>query len=125
MKRQCNRFVIFGATLTYKKEGIFSAGEFTKDVYPILNLSLGGLLFLSQQGIKPDTNLSLKICGPDGDVLLILKGVVVWVTVNPEKSYSYQIGVQFKSYGEKKGNNPPGCLNTLLDLERRYSKENH
>ncbi len=124
MKRQCSRFVIFGATLSYKKEGIFSAGGFTEDVYPILDLSLGGLQFLLQQGIKPDTNLSLKIYGPEGDLLLMLKGVVAWVTLNPEKSYSYQIGVQFNPYGEKKGYNPPGCLDTLLDLERRYSKEN-
>jgi len=124
MKRQCSRFVIFGATLSHKKEGIlFSAGEYSEDVHPVLDLSLGGLQFLSHQSMKTDTSLSLKIFGPDGGFLLTMKGVVVWVSLNPEKSYSYKIGVQFNPYGGKKGYNPPECHDIILGLERQFSKE--
>ena len=121
VKRACERFVIYGAKLSFKKDGLFSlGGRFTDDCFPILDLSYGGLRFLTQKKIKIDARLTMKIYDPNDVVQVVMKGYVTWTSRNPGRSYAYQIGVQFNPYGEKKNHNHPDCLDDLVDFEKKF-----
>jgi len=123
-KRECVRFRIPGATISFRKEKALGkkeepSGEFC----PILDISRGGVRFLSQELIKFNTKLELEIHVPGEKIPLILKGVVRWYCPNPTKSYKYQIGVQFNPYGEKKDQNYPGNLVKIIALEQKFLDE--
>ena len=119
-RRACERFVIPGAAVSYKKEALFLAKRFTEERYPIFDMSRGGLRFLSQKPFKINTRLSLKIEITGEEIPIIIKGRVKWLSINPEKSYKYQVGIQFDPYGKKKGENAPECLERLIVLERKF-----
>ena len=120
-RRECERFEIPNATLTYKVEkSFFTDSEFTHDMLPIYDISRGGIRFLSQIQLKMNTPVLLKIFPPNDENPLIFKGKVTWFTHHPGKSYDYQVGIQFSPYGDKKGLNPPECLSKLKGLEKRY-----
>jgi len=121
IKRSCERFVIFGAKLSFKKGGFLCLHhKYTYDCYPILDLSYGGLRFLTQDRIKMDTKLTMKIYDPNDKVRVTMKGKVTWTSRNPGQSYAYQIGVQFSPYGEKGSQNHPDSLDDLVDFERKF-----
>lgn len=120
-KRECERFVVFGATLRYKKEAIIlGSEEYSEDLYPILDLSLGGLRFVSQNQLKKGTRITLKLLDPYEKEFLVLKGEVKWGGLHSGQSYPYQIGVQFQPYGQKRGQNPPECRDKLVKLESQF-----
>jgi len=53
---------------------------------------------------------------------LILKGLVRWIQINPEKSYKYQIGIQFAPYDKNRGNNDHEILQKMIALEKQFLK---
>lgn len=113
-RRECNRFEVFGAVLFYKCEKGFFRRSGDKGIEaPIYDLSFGGLRFLSDSRIELGTELDMEIRIPGESEPLRFKGKAVWDAPHPGQSYSYQIGVQFHPYGEKKGLNPPENLERL------------
>jgi Tfp pilus assembly protein PilZ len=121
-RRACERFEIFGATASYRGEGVFASKDFSVDSFPVIDLSLGGLRLLTDEYFKIDKRVSLKILIPGEEDPLLIRGTVRWVSINPEKSYKYQAGIQFNPYGKKKGENPPGILERLRAMEKRHKK---
>lgn len=120
-ERQCVRYVMPGAALVYRKESFFNfGGKFTEDLHPILDISCGGLRFLSQKRLQGNTEVSLNILDPNETSLMVLRGRVVRVSLHQGASYSYQVGVQFRPFGLKKGFNPPESLEKLFDLESLF-----
>lgn len=120
-RRSCQRFKIPGATVDYKREKIFPPSSgFIEEFCPVLDISRGGVRFLTQKPIKQNSHLSLKISVPGERIPLVLTGEVRWSTFNPGKSYKYQVGVQFSAYGEKKGQNYPGNLVKIIALEQKF-----
>jgi hypothetical protein len=95
-----------------------SSGE---EFCPVIDLSRGGLRFLSQEELKIGTPTILKISIPGERVQLELHGQVRWVAPNVGMSYKYQIGAQFSPYGEKKGQNYPGSLVKIIALEQKFA----
>ncbi|MFO7865895.1 MAG: PilZ domain-containing protein [Candidatus Aminicenantes bacterium] len=125
-KRSCVRFKIPGATVSYKTEKFFSAAQnqdYGEEFSPLLDISRGGILFICQQKLKPDSRLYLKISIPGERFPLKLKGIIRRVTPNPGKSYKYQIGIQFLPYGEKKDQNYLGNLVKIISLEQKFASE--
>jgi Tfp pilus assembly protein PilZ len=123
-KRDCFRFKIPGATLSYKKTGFFSASLGYEDEYcPILDLSLGGLRFLTQKNLKVNTKLSMKVSYHEKDGSFHLRGKVKWTISNPGFSYKYQVGIQFNPYGDKEGLNSPEEFTKIKTLEWKYGKK--
>lgn len=122
-RRACQRFKIPGATINYEKESFLSflkkkgAGE---EFCPVLDISRGGVRFLTQKPFKQKTRVSLKISIPGERLPLTLQGGVRWTSFNPGKSYRYQVGVQFYPYGEKKGQNYPGNLVKIIAVEQKF-----
>ena len=123
-KRTCFRFEIPGATLQYKKAGFFSASPDYEDEFcPILDLSLGGIRFLTQHNLKVNTKLSIKVSYNENDGSFHLNGKVKWTISNPGFSYKYQVGVQFNPYGDKEGLNSPEEYAKIKTLEWKYAKK--
>lgn len=120
-RRICQRFKIPGSTVSYKRERlIFSPRAFEQEFCPVLDISRGGVRFLTQKPLKFKARVSLQISIPGERVPLNLKGHVRWASFNPGKSYKYQAGIQFNPYGDKKGQNYPGALVKIIALEQKF-----
>lgn len=123
-KRECLRFRIPGATVSFRKEkALGKKEELIGEFCPVLDISRGGIRFLSQELIKFNTKVELEVHIPGEKAPLMLKGIVRWYTPNPAKSYKYQIGVQLNPYGEKKDQNYPGNLVKIIALEQKFLDE--
>ena len=121
-RRTCFRFEIPGATTSYKLDKFLSSPhrKYGEEFCPILDISRGGIRFVSQKTFKMNTKIDMKISVPGERVPIKLKGRVRWSAANPGKSYKYQIGIQFNPYGEKKGQNYPGSLVKIIALEQKF-----
>lgn len=123
-RRACIRFKIPGATINYQKESfLFKSVSFIEEFCPIIDLSRGGVRFLTQKSLKENSKVFLKISVPGERIPLTLKGVVKWVLPSEGKSYQYQVGVQFNPYGEEKDQNYPGNLVKIIALEQKFGEE--
>jgi len=123
-KRSCKRFTIPGTVLYYKnKPYFFGKGKYSDDYYPVINISKGGLSFLSNQRLKAGTSLIVKIIIPGISVESEIIAVVKWISKNHEQSYRYQTGLAFSSYGDRKNQNPKEILSFLENLESTFVKQ--
>jgi Tfp pilus assembly protein PilZ len=121
-RRTCIRFEIPGATVSYKlKKPLLTKSSSAEEFCPAIDLSRGGLRFLSQEDLKIGTALMLQISIPGERIPLELHAQVRWVAPNVGMSYEYQIGAQFSPYGEKKGQNYPGTLVKIIALEQKFA----
>jgi Tfp pilus assembly protein PilZ len=121
-KRECERFVITGAAVHYKKDAFFHKPDYSYYSYPVSHISKGGMDFLCDDSFDAGAKMMLKLIVPKEDPVII-KGKVVWVAANPEKSYKYRVGVHFEPYGEKKGQNPPELHDKITAWEQKYLKK--
>ncbi len=120
-RRVCQRFTIPGATVSYKKEGLFAArAKSDEEFCPVLDLSRGGVRFLTQKPLKFKSRLFIQLTVPGERVPLDIRGRVRWSTFNAGKSYKYQAGVQFSPYGLEKGHNVPQTLTRIVALETKF-----
>jgi hypothetical protein len=120
-RRLCQRFKIPGATVSYQRERrLFPAKGFEQEFCPVLDISRGGVRFLTQKPLKFKARIVLHVSIPGERIPLTLSGHVRWSSFNPGKSYKYQAGVQFNAYGEKKGQNYPGALVKIIALEQKF-----
>jgi Tfp pilus assembly protein PilZ len=120
-RRLCQRFKIPGATISYRKEGLFSSRARTDEEFcPVIDLSRGGIRFLTQKPLKFKSRIFLQLSIPGERVPIDLRGRVRWSTFNAGKSYKYQAGVQFYPYGLEKGQNVPQTLIKIVALETKF-----
>lgn len=120
-RRACLRFKIPGATVSYqKKTFLFAKPGFVEEFCPLLDISRGGVRFLAQNLLKPNTEILLKISVPGERIPFTMKGAVKWASPAEGKTYKYQIGVQFHPYGEAKDQNLPGNLVKIIALEQKF-----
>jgi Tfp pilus assembly protein PilZ len=124
-KRECHRFCIPGTTLFYKKTGVLGKNrDYPDEYYPVLDISKGGLRFLTNERPKIGLPVKVKVAVPDAGYQPEIQGVVRWVSRNREKSYRYQTGVSFNAYGDRKKDNPSEILTFIQSLEQEHSSEN-
>ena len=120
-RRLCQRFKIAGATVSYRRDRFFSPkAKVDEEFCPVLDLSRGGVRFLTQKPLKFKSKVSLQLSIPGERIPLEMKGRVRWSTFNAGKSYKYQAGVQFNPYGLEKDQNPPQALTKLVGLEQKF-----
>jgi len=120
-RRLCQRFRIPGATISYTRQKLFFPPKgFDEEFCPVLDISRGGVRFLTQKSLKFKAKVILQISIPGERIPLNLKGHIRWSSFNPGKSYKYQAGVQFNAYGEKKDQNYPGSLVKIIALEQKF-----
>ncbi|MFO7667337.1 MAG: PilZ domain-containing protein [Desulfobacterales bacterium] len=121
-KRECERLVITGAAVRYRKDALFRKSDYSYYSYPVTHMSKGGIGFLCDDSFDDGVKVELILTVPD-EVPVIFKGKVAWTAINPEKSYKYRVGVQFEPYGKKKGQNPPEILEKISAWEQKYLKQ--
>ena len=120
-RRLCQRFKIPGATVSYRKDTLFSSKtRIDEEFCPVLDLSRGGVRFLTQKPVKFKSKVTLQLSIPGERIPLNLKGRVRWSTFNAGKSYKYQAGVQFSPYGLEKNQNVPHALTKIIALEQKF-----
>jgi Tfp pilus assembly protein PilZ len=120
-RRLCQRFKIPGATVSYRRERLFASKSGSDEEFcPVLDMSRGGVRFLTQKPLKFKSKVSLQLSVPGERVPLDLKGRVRWSTFNAGKSYKYQAGVQLNPYGLEKGQNVPQTLTKIVALEQKF-----
>ena len=120
-KRLCQRFRIAGATVSYRVMRLFSSGSGSDEEFcPVLDLSRGGVRFLTQKPLKFKSRIRIQLTVPGERAPLDLCGRVRWSTFNTGKSYKYQAGVQFHPYGLEKGQNAPQTLTRIVALETKF-----
>jgi hypothetical protein len=122
-RRACERFVIPGAVVDYRREGFLRSGKYHEESSPLFDISRGGLRFVSNTLLKAGAKVTVRITLPGGDSPLVLRGDVRWATVNPGKSYKYQIGIQFAPYGKNRGDNDREVLRHITALETEALKK--
>lgn len=121
-KRECQRFEIPGATISYKKKGIFSyPDKYKEEICPIIDISRGGLRFICKEHLKSKSKVSLKVSIPGENIPLSPFGRVIWVMPYPGKNHKYQIGIQFNPYGPKKGQNNREILEKIKIIEKKLA----
>ncbi|MBN1663678.1 MAG: PilZ domain-containing protein [Deltaproteobacteria bacterium] len=118
-RRTCDRFVIPGATVTYKKDTLFRNPDYSYYEYPVYNISKGGINFFCDNSLIHGVSLILKLTIPDEEEIII-RGKVAWITMNMGESWKYQVGVQFEPYGEKRGQNSHDILEKINLWEGKY-----
>jgi Tfp pilus assembly protein PilZ len=120
-RRLCQRFKIPGATVSYRIARLFAPRSGTDEEFcPILDLSRGGIRFLTQKPLKFRSKITLQLTVPGERVPIDLKGRVRWSTFNAGQSYKYQAGVQLNPYGLEKDQNVPQTLIRLVGLESKF-----
>lgn len=120
-RRLCQRFKIPGATVSYRIAKLFSSKAGTDEQFcPVLDLSRGGIRFLTQKPLKFKSKVMIQLSIPGERVPIDLKGRVRWSTFNAGKSYKYQAGVQLNPYGLEKDHNVPQTLTRLVALESKF-----
>jgi PilZ domain len=122
-RRACERFVIAGATVHFREEGFLFSGKYHEEAFPAVDISRGGLRFLSNFPLKIAARVTLKVMIPGREDPLLLKGRVRWTSTNPGKSYKYQTGVQFAPYGSNRGDNDPATPQDIIALEEKFAKK--
>lgn len=120
-RRLCQRFKIAGATVSYRRNRIFSSkAKVDEEFCPVLDLSRGGVRFLTQKPLKFKSKIVLQLSIPGERAPLDLKGRVRWSTFNAGQSYKFQAGVQFNPYGLERDQNPPQTLTKIVGLEQKF-----
>ena len=120
-RRTCIRFKIPGATVNYQRKSLFPKPGFVEEFCPVLDISRGGVRFLTQKVIKPDTAVTLRISVPGERIPFSLKGIVKWSSPSEGKSYQFQVGVQFNPYGMDKDQNLPQTMVKIMALEQKFA----
>ena len=117
-KRNCKRFSIPGITLHYREKAFFFfAGKYSEDYYPVINLSKGGAKFLCNQRLAPGNRITIRLDIPGMDQPHEILANIKWISKNLEKSYRYQTGISFNSYGVRNNENSMEILSFLKALE--------
>jgi Tfp pilus assembly protein PilZ len=120
-RRLCQRFKIPGATVSYRIARLFMSRAGTDEEFcPVLDLSRGGIRFLTQKPLKFKSKVTIQLTVPGERVPIDLKGRVRWSTFNSGQSYKYQAGVQLNPYGLEKGQNVPQTLTRIVALESKF-----
>lgn len=120
-KRECRRFVVPESEVRFKRRGL--AGLFKKafsQASQVMNLSKGGLAFVSEQKIGKGTKILIRLMTED-EMPLELYATVRWQGMW-EGSTLRVIGVEFMPFGSDRDQNSRGCLEALKRLEEIYAE---
>ncbi|MEW6026733.1 MAG: NIL domain-containing protein [Planctomycetota bacterium] len=97
-KRKDTRIAIKGAMVQYKESGggLFAIFKGSSDQYPILNISMRGMRFLTADTLVRDDKLTFTVGIPMlGAEPLRADGRVAWVRPSPRYDGNNIVGVQF------------------------------
>jgi len=120
-KRVCPRFGVPGAAVSYGKLKAFGRRtEPLENSCMVVDLSRGGIRFLTRESPSLGTKLFLELALPGNNDPVPFTGTVRWMSEYPGEKFHYSVGVQFRPYGDGKKFNPTENLDRIIDLENMY-----
>ena len=121
-KRRCRRFEIPGGEAKYKKIGLLILTKGFSKVYPVLNVSKGGLAFVCEGKLRRDTKLMVQLLAPK-EIPLNLRSRVRWQGQWAGSSAFRVTGAEFMPFGTRRGWNSLEAHDVLGRLDAHYGKE--
>lgn len=125
-RRECKRFKIPGAVVSYKQNKVVDLKDYTEkrkqdeEFCPILDISCGGIRFISKNPLQVDSNVIMKIRIPGERIPLVMQGQTRWNHFFIEKKV-YILGIQFNPFGKQKGQNFPANRMKIAAFEHKFS----
>ena len=110
--RRSRRFIVEDATVEYRKHAALPFLGGAPKVSPLVNLSVGGLQFVSDDFFEKGQRLDLKVMVPSAFRALSIRGEVVWARRIMDRD-SYRTGVRFVEPSAED-------VSLLRSLEERY-----
>ena len=92
--RRNRRFVVEDATVEYRKHSHLPFLGGSPKISPLVNLSVGGMQFVSEDIYETGQRLDLRVMIPSAVRALVARGEVVWAKRVVDRD-SYRIGVHF------------------------------
>jgi Tfp pilus assembly protein PilZ len=118
-RREYNRFIIPGATISWKLVGQESFPDRTS---PLSDISKGGLSLLTNDPPSVGSDVSLLISVPQKAETFELLGKVIYsVARGPRLTYKYRVGVALQPFDQPEGNSLQS-LTQLEALEKIFGK---
>ena len=118
-KRTCHRFEIPEGKGKYKRKGLLALLSGYSKVYPVVNVSKGGLAIECDDAIDRGSKVMVQLLAP-GEEPVELSAEVRWLGAGP--GGGRVLGVQFNPFGERMGWNPLDMLEVLRRLETTYGE---
>ncbi len=114
-RRGKKRYGVKNSTVRYVKAGLLAFLSNYSDRYLLLNISEGGLHFITRDELAPGVSLKLLLGFPDVESPIAAKGVVVW-SVKSKEHDAFRTGLRITGIGSKALRQLRFVLeNTLLD----------
>ena len=110
--RRNRRFVVEDATVEYRKHSTLPFLGGSPKISPLINLSVGGLQFVSEDYFESGQRLDLRVMLPSAVRALVIRGEVVWAKRIVDRD-SYRSGIRFVSAGAED-------VSLLRALEEQY-----
>lgn len=101
-RRAHTRFGVKGSSVSYRRAAILSFLGSYSPRYLIINISFGGLYFISKEQMKPGSRLDLLIEAPMAAVPIQAAGRVVWSRKSAGHE-AWRTGVAFGKISDRSG----------------------
>ncbi len=99
-KRKKKRYGVRGSTVQYKKKFFLSMLKSTSARFLVLDMSEGGLHFVTREALQPGQVLLMDIAAPDREEPINARARVVWVRKSQDVE-AYHVGVEFVKMSNK------------------------
>jgi Tfp pilus assembly protein PilZ len=118
-QRQTRRVLVPGAVVSYETHSFLRRASTPPGINcEIADLSKGGIAFLTDNALKPNSKISMVVNIPE-DLSMRLKGRVVYcIPRGAGLSSRYRVGVKFNEFGVGSACNTP----SLFELVDRFEK---
>lgn len=114
-RRKTKRYGVKNSTVRYHRAGVLSFLANYSDRYLLLNISEGGLHFITRDELPAGAALAIQLEFPSLDSALKVKGKVVWTAKSKEHD-AFRTGVRITAISDKVRRLLRHVLdNTLLD----------
>lgn len=99
-RRKHKRYGVRGSTIRYKRGGLLAFMTSSSERYLVLNMSEGGLHFISKEELREGQRVSLTLDAPGLEGIVRGRGVVVWARKSHEHQ-AWRVGVRFTRFDER------------------------
>jgi len=113
------RMIIPRTTVKYRICSLWFFQRDFSEPCPLVDLSSGGLAFLTDVAPLPGKRISMLLKFPEKQHALRVDGNVVYTVATGIAGYRQRIGVQFLPFAEKRGCNNPKVLEALVEFESK------
>ncbi len=101
-RRAHGRFGVKNSSVSYRKSSLFFFARTFSPRYLVINISQGGLYFISKERLDPGTKIELSIEAPMAAAPISAAAKVVWSRKSADHE-AWRTGVKFVKIGDRGG----------------------